>query len=53
MPAGEDAEVLFMEYVEGKTLEQWKKDRLAHEKPEDLGGANEAYVEETKQMVSP
>ncbi|SJL11204.1 uncharacterized protein ARMOST_14607 [Armillaria ostoyae] len=50
MPAGEDAEVLFMEYVEGKTLEQWKEDRLAHKKPEDLGGANEAYVEETKQM---
>ncbi|KAK0467079.1 uncharacterized protein EV420DRAFT_1636110 [Desarmillaria tabescens] len=50
MPAGEDAEVLFMEYVEGKTLQQWKKGRPAHEKPEDLGDANEIYMKETKQM---
>ncbi|KAG7447405.1 uncharacterized protein BT62DRAFT_1005016 [Guyanagaster necrorhizus] len=52
MPAEEDADVLFMEYVEGNTLEQWKEDRPAHEKREDLGNANEAYMEETKEMMS-
>ncbi|KAK0431900.1 hypothetical protein EV421DRAFT_1911413 [Armillaria borealis] len=46
MPSGEDAEVLIMEYVEGKTIE----DRPAHDTPDDLGDANEAYVEDMKQM---
>ncbi|SJL11196.1 uncharacterized protein ARMOST_14599 [Armillaria ostoyae] len=51
MPGGEDAEVLIMEYVQGKTLEEWLEDRPAHDAPEDLGEDNEAYVEQTKQML--
>ncbi|PBK80620.1 hypothetical protein ARMGADRAFT_1092032 [Armillaria gallica] len=27
MPSGQNAEVLIMEYIEGKTLEQWIEDR--------------------------
>ncbi len=51
MPSGEDAEVLIMEYVQGKTPEQWVEDRPAHNTPDDLEDVNEAYVEQTKQMV--
>ncbi|KAK0447877.1 uncharacterized protein EV420DRAFT_1568062 [Desarmillaria tabescens] len=50
MPSGEDAQVLIMEYVEGKTLDQWLEDRPAHNTPEDLGEDNEAYVEQMKRM---
>ncbi|KAK0447878.1 uncharacterized protein EV420DRAFT_863544 [Desarmillaria tabescens] len=35
MPGGEDAQVLIMEYVQGKTLDQWIEDRPAHNSPEE------------------
>ncbi|KAK0200846.1 hypothetical protein DFS33DRAFT_1386793 [Desarmillaria ectypa] len=51
MLGGEDAQVLIMEYVEGKTLEKWLEDRLSHNMPKDLGKANKAYVEETFKKI--
>ncbi|PBK64703.1 hypothetical protein ARMSODRAFT_961877 [Armillaria solidipes] len=52
MPNEEDADVLIMEYVEGKSLEDWLSERPEHTKPEDLGDKDAEYVEETKRMVS-
>lgn len=48
----EDADILVMEYVEGKSLEDWLSERPEHTKPEDLGDKDAEYVEETKRMVS-
>ncbi|SJL15057.1 uncharacterized protein ARMOST_18539 [Armillaria ostoyae] len=50
MPNEEDADVLIMEYVEGKSLEDWLSERPEHTNPEDLGDKDAEYVEETKRM---